>query len=451
MANSEEDVATEDLDEIREGADTSSTILGIKLPYFLIIFIVVLAAALTDTMPNEIISGFTVTIVLGAFIYWVGDRVPILKNYGLPTVLCILLPATLIFLGWMPQALTEVIETFTDQSGFIDFYVASLIAGSILGMPRQLLIKAGVRYAVPLVGMVLCVFLLIGGLAALLGFGFREGILFVAGPILGGGIGAGAVPMSEMYASQLGGSSGDYLAQLVPAIVVANTLAILMAGIYSGVSRNGRQLFVGFNGEGNLVRVSGDASELKIPPRSTAGSFRVLSIGLAIAGTLFLAGNIVASATPGIHPYAWTILLAAAIKVFGLLPRSFEHAVSSWYSFVAETLTAALLVGVSVSYLDLTELLSLLSSPVYLFLTLTTVVLAGLISGTIAYLVKMYFLESSTAIGLGMTDMGGTGDVAVLSAADRLELMPFLQISSRLGGAFVLLLLSLLIPLLGGL
>ncbi len=59
-------------------------------------------------------------------------------------------------------------------------------------------------------------------------------------------------------------------------------------------------------------------------------------------------------------------------------------------------------------------------------------------------LVGFYPIEAALTAGLCMANMGGTGDVAVLTAANRMELMPFAQISSRLGGAMIILLATFL-------
>lgn len=46
-----------------------------------------------------------------------------------------------------------------------------------------------------------------------------------------------------------------------------------------------------------------------------------------------------------------------------------------------------------------------------------------------------------------MANRGGSGDIQVLGAADRMELMPYAQISSRLGGGIVLVIGSILFGL----
>lgn len=206
-------------------------------PLYAVLAAVVLITALTGNLPESMLSGFAVTILLGGLLIWIGNLFPVVRDFGLPTILCTFVPALLIFAGLMPENAVTVVQNFVDTYGFLDFFVMALIAGSILGMPRALLLKAGPRFAVPLIGCLIATFVLIGALGAVTGFGFLEGILFIAAPIMAGGLGLGAVPMSEMYAARTGGDSATFMGDLLSAVVVANIVCILIAGIYNGLGK----------------------------------------------------------------------------------------------------------------------------------------------------------------------------------------------------------------------
>ncbi|WP_136089164.1 2-hydroxycarboxylate transporter family protein [Auritidibacter ignavus] len=434
--------------DLYDATNKFSLIGGIHWSYFIVVLAIVFVAGWAGIYPDNMIGGFVGAIALGALLTWVGSAIPYFRDYGGPVLLCLLVPILAFEAGLIPETVGTAIENWTSGYEFIDFYIAALIAGSILGMPRRMLISVGIRYGIPLVGTVLLVFAVIGTIGAALGFGFTSAIFLVAAPVVGGGVGAGAIPMSEMYAENLGGSSDDYLSLLIPAVLLANIVTIVLAGVLNGINQRGEP-FKGFNGNGNLLKARNSSENLTIPKRPLRDHFNALAVGVLLSGALFIAGSLMNAVVPPIHGYAWTILFAAFIKIFGLLPKNYEAAASSWFGFVAGAWTPALLVGVSFAYIDVSSMLEILTNPLYLFLVVLTPIISAVIAGLLGLLVRFYAMESVVCIGLGMTDSGGTGDVAVVTAAKRLQLMPFMQISSRLGGAFVLVVVSILLGPLG--
>lgn len=148
-----------------------------------------------------------------------------------------------------------------------------------------------------------------------------------------------------------------------------------------------------------------------------------------------------------IHPYAFMIISVAVVKALSLLPAELERACANWFQFVAKNWTAALLVGIGIAYTNLGQVIAALS-PLYIFLVFLVVLGAVVGTAVVGKILGFYPIEAAITAGLCMANMGGTGDVAVLTAANRMELMPFAQISSRLGGAFIILLATFLVPIL---
>lgn len=420
-------------------------IASLPLPVYLVMAAVVLIAALTGTLPESMVSGFAVTILFGGLLIWIGNLFPVVRDFGLPTVLCTFVPALLLFMGLLPENLVTVVQTFVDPQGFLDFFVVAIIAGSILGMPRALLLKAGPRFAVPLLGCLVATFLIIGAVGSVMGMGFFNAMLMIAAPIMAGGLGLGALPMSEMYAAKTGTDSAAFMGDLLSAVVLANVVCILIAGVYNGLGKR-KQLFVGFNGHGELMRIKGTAGELNTPKKRDTSSFIALGKGLAIASVLFVFGELLGTYLEFLHPYAWTIIGAAALKIFGLLPKDLEDSTSDWGEMISSVLVPALLVGVSITYIKIDEVLASMGNPVFIVLTILTVIIATLSSGFLGWLVKFHFVEAAITPGLVMADTGGSGDVSVLSAANRMHLMPFAALTNRVGGALVLFVTALLVP-----
>ncbi len=460
--------------------DKEFKLFNLPLKFFLIITVVVLLATYLGVLPAGMAGCFAFMIVIGTIFAWIGDHTPIIKDYlGGGAIVCIFGSALLVFFNLLPKKIgvDEATGTaiynmampfasakgasdlvgnigtfFKTEGGFLDWYIAALITGSILGMNRKLLVKAAARYFPAIFGGLILAFALCCGMAAIMGYPVMNALLLIALPIMGGGMGAGATPLSKIFESSGSMSAAEALSVMTPAVAIGNAVSIVLAGVLVKVI-SGK-----LNGNGQLMQAGSiDPKELEISPemqkKRESLSLTNMGIGLLVSGGFFAWGFICAGVwkalVPGItiHAYAWMIITVAICKIADIIPENIEIACFQWFQFIMKNLTNMLLVGIGICYLDINTVISSFSIT-YLLLCAATCIGAFAGAAIVGKLVGFYPFEAGVTAGLCMSNMGGTGDVAVLSAADRMELMPFAQISSRLGGAIILLIASLMLSML---
>lgn len=416
-------------------------------PLFAIFSAMVISAAYVGILPKGMIGAVPLMIVLGAVFNEIGSRAPIVKTYlGGGAIVIIFGSAALCYYHLLPESSIAIIKSFMKKEGFLNFYIAALICGSILGMNRDLLIKAAIRYLPAIIGGVVLALGLTGLVGGAMGYGAKKAILYIAVPIMGGGMGAGAVPLAKIFGETLGQNPEDVLNIMIPAVAMGNAMAIVVGGLLNRLGQKAPST----TGNGELLISSGEDAAIEedenfLRERESL-TLHKMGIGLFMATSFFVWGKIVAFFIPAIHSYAWMIISVALVKALGILPEFYEICCFQWFQFIMKELTAVLLVGIGVAYTNLGQIIAAFT-PVYILLVGMTVIGATIGAGVFGRLVGFYPVESSITAGLCMANMGGTGDVAVLSASHRMELMPFAQISSRIGGAFMLILASILLQL----
>jgi malate:Na+ symporter len=415
-------------------------ISGITLPVYLFLTLVLVVAMIKSWLPSGIIGTLLIMMLFGGLFNIIGNNLPIVKTFlGGGAIVCIFASATLVYFHAIPEYVVDNVSDFMNGTGFLNFYIAALITGSILGMNRSLLLKAAVRFLpVALIAMSMAIFC-VGVVGAIVGYGFIDAIMYIAIPMMGGGMGAGVVPLSGMYAEALNADSASMISRMIPASTLGNVMSIVGAGLLAKFGEVKPQ----FTGNGRLMRNhDSDMSE----KANSLISLEELGIGLITSMFFFLLGVIINKFIPSIHAYAWMIILVAFSKASNIIPQKFEDSARQWSQFVMKNWTSALLVGIGISMIDLGAVAQSIS-PMYLLLVFVVVVSVSLGAGIGGYFVGFYPIESSITAGLCTTNMGGTGDIAVLSASKRMELLPFAQIATRICGALILIVASILIQI----
>lgn len=425
--------------ERKEISGKANTIAGFSIPLYLGILALVVVCMYMDCLPAGLVGGMIALMVLGEGLNFLGNHTPVVKTYLGGSVICILGAAVIQALGLIPEQTHEILDNFVNKEGFLVFYISALITGSLFNIDRGLLIRATVKL-LPTAVISLAVGVILSGLLGMvMGESFLEGILYIGIPMTSGGMTAGAVPLSAMYSSVLGTDAGQILTRIAPATVLGNCVAIIFGGLVNNIGERKPSL----TGNGCLVN---DGHEVKKQPPMKP-TFALLCTGLIISMAFYELGALCHHFISIVPTYAWMIVAVVIVKGTGILSDRLEDAAREWGQFAIHSWTAAALTGIGATLIDLKTILHTIT-PFYLLSVVLIVGAITLTAGLIGIKMGFYPLESSIAAGMCTTNMGGSGNVAVLSSSKRMELLPFAQIVTRSCGALMLTIGGVLIQLL---
>jgi len=419
-------------------------ISGINVFVLLVICAIIILASVLGVLPTSMIGAMSICMVLGFLLGWLGDRIPIWKDYfGGGAILAYFGVAALVKFNFLSEGTVKSVSNFIGGYDFLTIFIAILITGSIMSVNRKLLIRAISGY-IPAI---------LAGIAGAMIFGVLAGLLVGVSPgntlsmyvlpIMGGGTGAGALPMSEMYASTTGQDKADFLSFAMPILAIGNVFAILAASLLNKLGEKRPSL----TGNGELVKTGG-IKELEEKPAEVSVGFDEIGMGFMVVFGLYILSTIISKKfLPNIggikiHTYAYMVFLAALCNIFKVFSARTISGLQKLQKFFSGQFLLIIMFSCGLAYLNIDQVIAALA-PANIFIAACIVLGCMVGSGICGYLIRFHVIETAITAGLCMANTGGTGDIAVLSASKRMNLMSFAQISSRIGGGIMLVIASI--------
>jgi len=404
---------------------------------------VVIFASLFNAIPRNMLGGLAVITGLGMLLGPLGERLPVIRKIGGGALVCLMVPSVLVYFSVFNKNTLSAVESLMKEANFLYFVICTLVVGSILGMQRTRMMRGLVRVFPPLLAGTLTAVVVGVGVAMAFGYSFPRALFYIVVPILSGGIGEGVIPLSASYSSALGGTADSYVAQLIPAAVIANIVAIIFAGLLRRLGDRQPDL----DGGGQLVKVehTTQLDELEATLKSSSAARNPnLALGVMTICTLFVLGTLAAPLLRLPAPVL-VIVFSVILKLLNVFPASVEDGARAVYAAISKHFIYPLMIGLGMLYIPLSSVMGVIT--VGYVATCAVVVLSMAASGfLVGRAVGMYPVDASL-VTLCHSGLGGTGDVAILSASQRMVLMPFAQISTRIGGVSTVVLAASMIHL----
>ena len=251
--------------------------------------------------------------------------------------------------------------------------------------------------------------------------------------------------MAQVYSDATGQDSAGYLSFCMAILALGNIIAILMAVVMDLVGR----AFPKMTGHGELLRVKNKSLEIESKTPAPAVTVDDIAAAIFICAGFFMLGQLVSKKIlptvfgVAIPNFAYMIIFAALANIFNLIPVNLREACRRCQHFCGNKLVWIQMVGMGISAINFSTMFSVASWQ-NVVIVLMIVIGCCVSSALFGWIVGFFPVESAITAGLCMANMGGAGDLAVLGAAKRMDLMVYAQISSRIGGAIVLLIASIL-------